>query len=110
MRPNRRLLVGLALGAFSALAYLVLPTSLFLSLVLWAVLLKRGGGRLEITGGLIGFGAAWDLLVGRYALVCATDSTCTQPSITWVWIGIGVFFLACGILLAVIVRARPLDG
>ena len=110
MRPNNRLPAGLALGALSVLCYLLVPISVFLSLVFWALLLREGERLPAIAGGLIGFGAAWVLLIGRATLACAMDPTCVQPNITWVWIGIGVFFLACGVLLALIGRARPLDG
>jgi hypothetical protein len=110
VRPRPALLIGFVLGGLTGAAYLVMPISIYASLVVWAFLLQRSGRLPAVAGGLMGFGLAEEILVGRYALVCATDSTCTQPNFTLVWVGIGLVFFVPGALLALTARSQLRDG
>ena len=110
MRPKTALLVGLLLGAFFGLAYLSAPITLFPFAAVWAWLLRRPGRLPAIAGGLIGFGSAWLLFVGRYIWPCAIDPTCVRPVVAVLWVGIGAAFLASGAFLALVARTQLLDG
>jgi len=111
MRPRTTLLAGLVLGGFLALAYLLAgPLTLFPGLVVWAWLLRRRPRVTAIAGGLVGFGAVWLLLLGRISWVCATDPSCSQPSVTVLWLAIGAVFLASGVVLGLASRGQVPHG
>jgi hypothetical protein len=111
MRPRTALLAGLVLGGFLALAYLLAgPLTLFPGLVVWAWLLRRRPRVVTNTGGLIGFGAIWVLLIGRASWACATDPSCVQPDVTVLWLAIGAVFLAAGVVLGLASRGQVPHG
>jgi hypothetical protein len=105
------LLAGLVLGGFLALAYLLAGLlTVFPGLVVWAWLLRRRPRGVAIAGGLIGFGAIWLLLIGRAAWACATDPSCSQPSVTVLWLASGAVFLAAGLVLGLTARGQVPHG
>ena len=110
MQPRRPLAVGLVVGGLLALAYLLHPITLFPSLLVWWWLSTQHPRQLAIAGGLIGFGAAWMLLIGRVSWGCANDETCAQPDILPAWLAIGAVFMVVGLLLLLIGRRHMVDG
>lgn len=111
MRPRTTLLAGLVLGGFLSLACLLAgPLTLFPGLVVWAWLLRRRPRGIAIAGGLIGFGAIWLVLIGRAAWACATDPSCSQPSVIVLWLAIGAVFLAAGVVFGLASRGQVPHG
>jgi hypothetical protein len=109
MQPRTPWAVGLVLGGLLGFADLIYPLTLFPSLVVWWWLLTRRPRLPSIAGGLIGFGAAWMLLIGRVSWACETDTTCVQPSILPFWLAIGAGFLAAGLLLLLVSRRHMVE-
>jgi hypothetical protein len=107
MAPKRTLLAGVVGGGMLGLANLVIPLSYLLDLAVLAWVLVRGPGLPAIAGGLIGFGAAWLLLIGRTSVACASDTSCTQPDNLWFWLAIGAAAVVAGAVLAVVTRSQP---
>jgi hypothetical protein len=99
MQPRTPLAVGFALGGLLGFAYLIYPLTLFPGLLVWWWLMTRRPRWPAISGGLIGFGAAWIFTVGRVSWACATDPGCGQPNILSVWLAIGAVFLVAGLLV-----------
>jgi hypothetical protein len=99
MLPRTPLVLGLVLGGLLGFAYLLHPITLFPGLLVWAWLINRRPRPLAISGGLVGFGAVWMVLVGRISWACANDETCAQPNILPFWFAIGAIFLLVGLLL-----------
>jgi hypothetical protein len=108
-QPRTPFPLGLGLGGLLGFAYLMYPLTLFPSLLVWWWLLTRRRRLPSIAGGLIGFGAAWMLLVGRVSWACANDKTCAQPNILPFWLAIGAVFLVVGLLLLLVSRGQMVD-
>jgi hypothetical protein len=106
MQPRTLLVAGLVLGGLLGCAYLVDPLTLFPGLLVWWWLLTKRPRWPAIAGGLIGFGAAWMLLIGRVSWVCATDPTCSQPNTLPFWLTIGAVFVAAGLVVLLIGRRQ----
>ena len=106
MRPKTAMLVGLGFGGVFGLAYLVMPLTIFPAAAVWIWFLTRSPRRPATAGGLIGFGAAWLLLIARMSLACASDSSCVQPDNLWVWLAVGGALVVLGAVLAVAARSE----
>jgi hypothetical protein len=106
MQPRKPWAVGFGLGALLGFAYLIYPLTLFPSLLVWWWLLTRGARLHAIAGGLMGYGAAWLLVIGRVSWACSTDPTCVQPNILPFWLAIGAVFVAAGLLLLLLAGRR----
>lgn len=106
MRPQTLFLVGIVLGAFMGLATLVAgPLTLLPGLVVWAWLIARQPRFVSASGGLLGFAAAWLLLLGQASWRCAHDSTCVQTDVT-PWAAFGAALLLVGVALGLLSRHR----
>jgi len=82
MRPQALFLAGLVLGTLLGLAFLLAPVTFIPGFAVWAWLISRRPRFLGASGGLVGFGAIWLLVIGQAGLRCAVDATCSQPDLT----------------------------
>ena len=105
MRPRTLFLVGLVLGAFLGLTFVLAPFTLLPSLFVWTWVIARRPRFVSASGGLIGFGALWVLVIGQAAWRCANDSTCTQPDMG-PWLGFGAALVGAGIALGLFSARR----
>jgi hypothetical protein len=83
MRPRMLFLVGLVLGAVTGLAFVL------------AGLRPRFA---SASGGLIGFGVAWLLVIAQSTWGCANDAWCSQVDVTPT-IGFAAVLISMGIVL-----------
>jgi hypothetical protein len=99
MRPRTLFLAGLVLGAVVGLAFLLAgPVTLIPGIVVWTWVIVRRPRFVGASGGLIGFGAAWLLLIGQASYRCAIDPTCVEPG-GELWLLVGAAIVSCGIAL-----------
>jgi hypothetical protein len=104
VRPRTLFLTGLVLGAVVGLAFLLAgPVTLAPGLVVWTWLIIRRPRFVGASGGFIGFGAAWLLLIGQVTYSCAIDPTCLEPNAE-PWLLVGAAILSCGIVLGIATR------
>jgi hypothetical protein len=102
MRPRTLFLAGLVLGAFLGLLVLVGGTLVLVpGLFVWAYLMARRPRFASASGGLIGFGAAWLLLLGQAGWRCASDPSCSQPDLT-PWLAFAAALVAAGGVLGLL--------
>lgn len=103
MRSQTLFLAGLVLGALLGLAFLLAPATLLPGLFVWAWVIAKRPRFVTASGGLIGFGTAWLLLIGQASWRCASDSSCTQPDGT-PWLGLGAALVVGGTVLELLSR------
>lgn len=108
MRERTALLAGLVAGGFLGLAYLLAgPLILIPGAVVGAYALARHPSPVALGAAFVGFGAAWLLLIGQMSWTCTHDPSCTVPGFTVVWLGVGVIFVAIGVVIGLAGRAEP---
>ena len=106
MPPRTLFLVGLVLGAVLGLGFLLAgPLTLVPGLVVWTWVFARRPRFVAGSGGLIGFGFIWLLLLGQATYRCANDASCTQPDMTG-WFSVGIAIVIAGVWLALVSLRR----
>jgi hypothetical protein len=99
--------IGLVLGAVMGVAFLVAGTlTLIPGLFVWIWLAVQRPRWLGVAGGLIGFGGAWLILLGRAAWSCANDVSCSQPS-PLPWLAIAALLVASGVMIGLVAKQSP---
>jgi hypothetical protein len=100
VRSRTLFLAAFALGVAVALGLLLAgPVILGPAIVVWSSLLVRRPHAVGAAGGLVGFGAAWLLVVGQASYRCASDPTCAEPNAE-PWLLVGGAILSSGLALA----------
>jgi hypothetical protein len=99
--------IGLVLGAVMGVAFLVAGTlTLIPGVFVWIWLAVQRPRWLGVAGGLIGFGGAWLILLGRAAWSCANDVSCSQPS-PLPWLAIAALLVASGVMIGIAAKQSP---
>jgi hypothetical protein len=99
MRPQTLFLTGLVLGALMGLAFVVGGTlTLIPGMFIWAWVIARRPRFVGASGGLIGFGASWVLLIGQAGWRCSNDASCSMPDLS-PWFGLAAVMVAAGLAL-----------
>ncbi len=110
MRTQRLFLLGLALGAVMGVAALIAgPLTVLPGVIVWSWLIVRRPRFVGASGGLVGFGVAWLLLLGQAVWRCANDQTCAQVDPT-PWLSFGGVFVVIGLVLGILTWRRLHDS
>jgi len=99
MRPRMLFLVGLVLGAVTGLAFVLAGLGTGIpGLVIWTWVIAKRPRFASASGGLIGFGVAWLLVIAQSTWGCANDAWCSQVDVTPT-IGFAAVLISMGIVL-----------
>lgn len=99
MRPKTLFLVGLVLGAMAGLAFILAGLGTGIpGLVIWTWVIAKRPRFASASGGLIGFGVVWLLVIAQSTWGCANDAWCSQVDVTpTIWLAAAL--ISAGIVL-----------